>query len=148
MINKYNQLFKELKEFIVANSNYDTKVVKNYTSTSAYFPIISCSLSNYTDTDFCTIDMIEKHQEMYLTIDIYTKNKTTGNLSASEIIASQEINDELTELVIEFLSSKNMKITLCRLTPNADTSITRRTIQCQSLVSLARGNIIRRWKYV
>ena len=144
MINKYNQLFKELKEFIVANSNYNAKVVKNYTSTSAYFPIISCSLSNYNDTDFCTIDMVENHQEMYLTIDIFTKDKTIGNLSANETFASQEINDELTKLVNDFFNSKKMKMTLCRLTPNADTSITRRTIQYQGLVSLSRGNIIRR----
>ena len=140
MINKYNEIFQEYKEFIVERSKYSPRVVKDYTSTSTYFPIISCQLSNLMDTDFCTIDMIENHEEMYLTIDIYTQNKTIDNNK----IASQLINDELTELTIQFFNSIKMKKTLCRLTPNADTSITRRTIQYQGLISYARGNIPRR----
>ena len=140
MINKYNEIFQEYKEFIVERSKYSPRVVKDYTSTSTYFPIISCQLSNLMDTDFCTIDMIENHEEMYLTIDIYTQNKTIDNNK----IASQLINDELTELTIQFFNSIKMKKTLCRLTPNADTSITRRTIQYQGLISYARGNITRR----
>ena len=140
MINKFDELFSELKEFVTANSLYQPRVVKNYTSTSTYFPIISCLLNNMTDTDYCTLDMIEKHHELYLTIDVYTKNK----IDNEDEIASQLINDELTNLVIKFFSAKNLKMTLCRLTPNADTSITRRTIQYQCLVSSARGNITRR----
>ena len=140
MINKYNQIYQDYKEFIVEKSQYNPRVVKGYTSTSTYFPIISCQLSNLTDTDYCTIDMIEKHEEMYLTIDIYTKDKTIG----ANKIASQLINDELTELTMQFFSSINMKKTLCRIIPNADQDITRRTIQCQGLISSARGNIIRR----
>lgn len=140
MINKYNEIFQDYKEFIVERSNFSPRVVKDYTSTSTYFPIISCQLSNIIDTDYCTIDMIENHEEMYLTIDIFTKNKTTNNNE----VASQLINDELTELTIQFFNSKKMKRTLCRLTPNADASITRRTIQYQGLVSTNTGNIIRR----
>ena len=140
MIDKYNEIFQNYKDFIVERSKYSPRVVKDYTSTSTYFPIISCQLSNLMDTDFCTIDMIERHEEMYLTIDIYTKDKTIDG----EKIASQLINDELTDLTIQFFSSIKMKKTLCRLTPNADTSITRRTIQYQGLISSARGNIIRR----
>jgi len=84
--------------------------------------------------------MIEKHDEMYLTIDIYTENKNIDNTT----IASQQINDELTDLTIKFFESKRMRKTLCRLTPNADKNITRRTIQYQGLVSRYRKNIIRR----
>lgn len=140
MIEKYNEIYQNYKEFIVAKSLYEPRVVKDYTSTSTYFPIISCQLTNVVDTDYCTVDMIEKYDEIYLTIDIYTKDKTIG----ANKIASQLINDELTELTMQFFSSIKMKRTLCRLTPNADTSITRRTIQCQGLVSHTRGNIIRR----
>lgn len=140
MIEKYNEIFQNYKEFIVERSIYSPRVVKDYTSTSTHLPIISCQLSNLMDTDFCTIDMIENHDEMYLTIDIYTKNKTVNG----EEKASQLINDELTELTLQFFNSIKMKKTLCRLTPNADTSITRRTIQYQGLISYARGNITRR----
>lgn len=140
MINIYNELFKEYQEFIQNNSSYNPRVVKTYTSTSTKFPLISCQLSNFVDTDYCTLDFIEKYDEMYLTIDIYTKDQ---NVDTNKI-ASQLINDELTDLTIKFFEKKKMKRTICRLTPNADTSITRRTIQYQGLVSNTRGNIIRR----
>lgn len=140
MIEIYNELFKEYQKYIENNNRYNTRVVKTYTSTSTKFPIISCQLSNFIDTDYCTIDMIEKHDEMYLTIDIYTENKNIDNTT----IASQQINDELTDLTIKFFESKRMRKTLCRLTPNADKNITRRTIQYQGLVSRYRKNIIRR----
>ena len=140
MIEIYNELFKEYQKYIENNNSYNTRVVKAYTSTSTKFPIISCQLSNFIDTDYCTIDMVEKHDEMYLTIDIYTENKNIDNTT----IASQQINDELTDLTIKFFESKRMRKTLCRLTPNADKNITRRTIQYQGLVSRYRKNIIRR----
>lgn len=140
MIEIYNEIFKEYQKYIDDNNRYNARVVKTYTSTSTKFPIISCQLSNFIDTDYCTIDMIEKHDEMYLTIDIYTENKNIDNTT----IASQQINDELTDLTIKFFENKRMRRTLCRLTPNADKSITRRTIQYQGLVSRYRKNIIRR----
>lgn len=140
MIDRYNEIFKEYQKYIENNNSYNTRVVKEYTSTSTKFPIISCQLSNFIDTDYCTIDMIEKYDEMYLTIDIYTQNKNIDNTT----IASQQINDELTNLTIKFFESIKMRRTLCRLTPNADKSITRRTIQYQGLVSKYRKNIIRR----
>lgn len=140
MIDRYNEIFKEYQKYIEDNNRYNTRVVKTYTSTSTKFPLISCQLSNFIDTDYCTIDMIEKYDEMYLTIDIFTQDKTIDN----DTIASQLINDELTNLTLKFFESKKMKRTLCRLTPNADKSITRRTIQYQGLVSQYRKNIIRR----
>lgn len=140
MIQRYNEIFKQYQKYIQDNYRYETRVVKTYTSTSTKFPIISCQLSNFIDTDYCTIDMIEKYNEMYLTTDIYTQDKNIDNTT----ISAQQINDELTELTIKFFESIGMKITLCRLTPNAEKSITRRTIQSQGLVSQYRKNIIRR----
>ena len=140
MIKNYNEIFEEYKQFIIDNSKYSPRVVKSYTSTTTYFPIISCQLSDFVDTDYCTIDMIETHEEMYLTIDIYTQNK----IISKDNVASQIINDELTELTIKFFNSIKMKRTLCILTPNADTSVTRRTIRYQGLVSMTNKNITRR----
>ena len=140
IIDRYNEIFKQYKEFIEENSIYNTRVVKNYTSKSPSFPIITCQLSNFTDTDYCTIDKIENHREMYLTIDIFTKDKNVEN----QVVSSQKINDELTNLTIKFFEAKNIKITLCRIIPNLDADILRRMVQCQGLVSLSRNNIIRR----
>jgi hypothetical protein len=140
MIEKYEAIFDEFKKFIETNSEYNPRVVKYNTNTSTYFPIVCCYLSNFMDTDYCTIDKVENHQEMYLTTEVYTKDKVVNN----EQIASQVINDELVKLTFEFFNKLNLKMTLCRITPNLDTSILRRTIQHQGLVSLTRNNIIRR----
>lgn len=142
MIDVYDKIFEQYKQFIENNSQYQPRVVKNNTNTSTYFPIVSCILSNNIDTDYCTIDMIERYEEFYFTIDIYTKDKNDG---ASGTIASQVISDELTRLTLQFFGEKlRMKKTLNRPTPNLDTSILRKTIQYQCLIGNVRENIIRR----
>lgn len=140
MLEQYDEIFKELKDYLESQSIYQPRVVKNKTNKSADFPIVVCQLSNITDTDNCTIDKIECFKEMYLTNDVYTTNKVINE----EEISSQVINNELTNLIIKFFEYKNMKMTLCRLTPNLDTNVLRRTIQHQGLISTSRKNIIRR----
>lgn len=140
MIEKYDILFDEYKKFIEEKSQYNARVVKYNTNTSAYFPLITFVLSNNADTDYSSIDKIEYYESFYFTIDIYTKDKNIKN----QVIASQIINDELTKLTIQFFGEKNLKRTLTRPTPNLDTSIYRRTIQYQCLIGNVRGNIIRR----
>lgn len=146
IIEEYNEIVSKYKNYMENSSQYYTidankpLVVKGYTNTTPYFPLIATQLSNITNTDYCTIDKIENYNELYLTLDIYTKNKTIDNTK----IASELINDELTNLTIKFFESINMKMTLCKITPNLDTSILRRTIQVQGLVGNARKNIIRR----
>lgn len=142
MLEKYEEVFSAYKKFIENNSQYNTKVVKYNTNSSPDFPLITCVLSNSADTDYCTIDKIECYESFYLTIDIYTKNITSG---ANIKVASQVINEELCKLTMQFFGEKlNMKRTLCRPTPNLDTGILRQTIKYQCLIGTARGNIIRR----
>lgn len=146
IIESYNEIILEYKEYMENSSQYYTidagkpLVVKSHTSTTPYFPLIAVQLSNATNTNYCTIDKIENFNEIYLTVDIFTKDKTING----EKVASQVINDELTNLTMKFFESKNIKMTLCRNTPNLDTSVLRRTLQYQCLVGTARGNIIRR----
>lgn len=140
IIDKYEEIYQQFKKFVVENSKYNPKVVKYNTNTSSIFPIITFVLTNNQDTDFCSIDKIEKYESFYFTIDIYAKDKTIGN----EKIASQIIIEELSRLTMLFFGEKlNMKKTLNRPTPNLDTSILRKTIQYQCLIG-TRGNIIRR----
>ena len=140
MIDKYEEIFDRYKKFIEENSQYNTRVVKHNTNTSTYFPLVTCELSNNIDTDYCTNDKIEYYEGFYLTINIYTKDKTINNIK----VASQLISDELTKLTIHFFGELNMKRTLNRPTPNLDISVLRRTIQYQCLIGNVRGNIIRR----
>ncbi len=152
MIDKYEEIYARYKEYIESNSQYNAKVVKHNISTSAYFPIVSCVLSNNIDTDYCTNYKEEYYEGLYLTIDIYTKDKKvtiTEIEDGKEITktfnkASQVVNDELTKLTFQFFKKLNMKKTLCKPNQNLDTSVFRRTIQYQGLIGNARGNIIRR----
>lgn len=140
MIDKYEEVFDRYKKFIEENSQYNARVVKYNTNTSAYFPIITCVLSDNQDTDYCTLGKEEYYESHYFTINIYTKDKTIN----SEKISSDVINKELCKLTTYFFGEMNMKKTLNRPTPNLDTSILRRTMQFQCLIGNVRGNIIRR----
>ena len=141
MIDKYNELFLGLKEYLTENSTFDIMVEKNYLNKKPYFPLVVCQLSNIVNTDFCTVDMIEQHEEMYLTTNVYTKDKKQG---ANIVVPSQVINDEITKLVNKYFESKKLKRTQCRMIPNIDEDILRRNIYHQGLVSNSRGNITRR----
>lgn len=146
IIDKYDEIILKYKQYMENSSEYYTinpdkpLVVKTNTNTAPYFPLITANRSNIVNTDNCTIDKIEMYNELYLTINIFTKDKTING----EKIASQVINDELVKLTMNFFESINLKMTLCRPTPNLDTSILRTTMQFQGLVGTARGNIIRR----
>lgn len=140
MIEKYDLWFKELKDFINANSEYNTRVVKYNTNTSTHFPIVSFVMSNYINTKDCTLDKIEYYDNLYFTIDIYTKDIIKNGTT----ISSQIVNEELMKLIIEFFNKKNMLRTSCRPNFNIDESILRTTIQYQCGIGSARGNIIRR----
>ena len=144
MIDKYNLLFKEFKEYIDKNSQYDVRVVKHNTNTSTHFPVISFVLTNFINTNDCTIDKIEYYDNFYFTIDIYSKNKVISG----KTISSQVISEDLLKLVLKFFDKKNMLRTSCRPTFNLDDSISRINVQYQCAIGNARGNIIRRWLYV
>ena len=144
MIDKYNLLFKEFKEYIDKNSQYDVRVVKHNTNTSTHFPVISFVLTNFINTNDCTIDKIEYYDNFYFTIDIYSKNK----IISGKTISSQVISEDLLKLVLKFFDKKNMLRTSCRPTFNLDDSISRINVQYQCAIGNARGNIIRRWLYV
>ena len=141
MIDKYEEIYDRFKKFIESNSQYNAKVVKYNTNTSTYFPIVSCVLDDNKDTDYCTNDKIEFYEAHYYIINIFTKDQNQGE----EKVASQVINNELTKLTIQFFNKLNMRRTLCKYTPNMDTSILRRTLNFQCLLGNVRGNIIRRW---
>ena len=142
MQEKVKNIIDEYKDYIENNSQYGTKVVKNNTIKSTYFPIISCIISNNTSTNEETNDRVELYEAFYITVNIYAKNKTKG---ANIKVSAQVIIDELVYLTDKFFNEfKNMKKTLNKPVPNIDQQILRQTMQFQCLVGNIRGNIIRR----
>lgn len=139
MTEKYDLIFDAYKEYMETNSQYGARVVKYNTNTSTYFPLITFTLSNNVDLDNNSLYNVDYFEKFYFTIDIYTKNKGSGE----ELIASQVIDKELETLTTDFFTKINFKKTLNKPTPNLDTSIFRRTMQYQCEMG-NRGNIIRR----
>lgn len=140
MIDKYEEIFDRYKRFIEENSEYNARVVKYNTNTSPYFPLVTCELSNNTDTENCTNDKIEKYEALYFTINIYTKDQKHNN----SIVSYNVVNNELLKLTYMFFDNLNCLRTLTRPTPNIDKSIFRHTVQYQCMIGNIRGNIIRR----
>lgn len=137
----YDEIFKEYKEYLQDNSIYKPNVVKYNTNQTTYFPTVSLKLSNTTDSDSVTLDFIEKYDNYYFTIDVYTKNISTNNGK----VASQVVNSELVNLTHKFFGELlRMKRTGSRPTPNIDMSIDRTTIEYQAMIGNVRKNIIRR----
>lgn len=139
MTEKYDLIFDAYKKHIEDNSQYGARVVKYNTNTSTYFPLITFTLSNNVDLDNNSLYNVDYFEKFYFTIDIYTKNKGSGE----ELIASQVIDKELESLTSSFFRQLNFKKTLNKPTPNLDTNIFRRTMQYQCEIG-NRGNIIRR----
>lgn len=139
MTDKYDLIFDAYKKHIEDNSQYGARVVKYNTNTSTYFPLITFTLSNNVDLDNNSLYNVDYFEKFYFTIDIYTKNKGSGE----ELIASQVIDKELELLTTDFFRKLGFNKTLNKPTPNLDTSIFRRTMQYQCEIG-NRGNIIRR----
>lgn len=149
MIDKYEELYQEYKSFINNKSTTNTKIVKYNSNTSAFFPLISFKLSNITDTNNITLKKIEFYNNMYITVDIYTKDVVkTITSNGEEVVktySSNTISKELVELTILFFQKKNFYMSSCRPTPNLDTNIMRTTMQFQASVgNLNRLKTIRR----
>lgn len=139
MNSAYEVIFDRYKKYIEENSIYKPRVVKYNTSTSPYFPLITCPLSDETIA-FKSTKKIEKIENIFFTIDIYAKDIVKG----SKKIASQMVVDELKQLTYQFFEDGlNMNRTLSRPTPNLDTSILKHTIHYDCAIN-NRGNITRR----
>lgn len=139
MLEKYDLIFEEYKNYIESNSQYNARVVPYNTNTTTHFPIITFVRSNNIDLDNNSLKKIDCYEKFYFTIDIYTKNQGSNNL----IISAQKIDRELEELTLQFFEMTNFKKTLNKPTMNLDTNIFRRTLQYQCEIG-NRGNIIRR----
>lgn len=140
MPDKYDIIFQNYKKFVEENNKYGTRVVKYNTNTSAYFPIVSCVLTNNPEDNTKTQKNGDKRERYYFTINIYAKNKTQGKTT----ISSQEIVDEIKNLTYLFFEGHlGMYRSSSRPTYNLDTSILRHTIMYECTIN-NRLNITRR----
>lgn len=135
----YEEIFDKYKEYILKNSKYSPRVVKYSSRESAYFPLTTCELKNYTDTYSRTQKNIDRSKNFYFTINHYARDIN----EKKKTVPAQLIIDELTELTHQFFGDKlTMRCTLDTPTPNLDTEILRQTQQYQCEIS-NRGNIYR-----
>ncbi len=133
----FNQLYLEFKQFIEENSQYQPRVVKDFTFKSTYFPIVDFKHDDSYETRNRTLDQLEYYDNEEFSITIYAQDK--GNLSRNVII------DELTKLTHTFMGlHKNMRRSYCRSIPNLDTDVGRKIIKYKCRWGNVYGNIWRR----
>lgn len=133
----FNQLYLEFKQFIEENSQYQPRVVKDFTFKSTYFPIVDFKHNDSYETRNRTLDQLEYYDNEEFSITIYAQDK--GNLSRNVII------DELTKLTHVFMGlHKNMRRSYCRSIPNLDTDVGRKIIKYKCRWGNVYGNIWRR----
>jgi hypothetical protein len=135
----YNCLYKSYRDYIIANSNYDPGFDKHYNENPTKFPFITLEKVNDMETDNSSLDKREYYDQLYFTINIYSKNKKVDG----SIVSSNTINQELEKLTKDYFRKLNFKRTASLPTINMDSNIERTTIQVQCMVGNVRNNIIR-----
>lgn len=133
----FNSLYLEYKQFIEEHSNYEPRVVKDFTYKSTYFPIVDFKHEDSTETYNRTIDQIEYYDDEEFSITFYAQDE--GSISMNVII------DELEHLTHIFMSiHKNMRRTYCKNLPNLDTNVGRKIMKYKCRWGNVYGNIWRR----
>ena len=118
----FNELYLEYKQFIEENSQYQPRVVKDFTYKSTYFPIVDFKFDDSVETRNRTLDQIEYYDNEDFTITFYAQDR--GDLSRNVIL------DELTELTQSI--------------PNLDTDVGRKIMKYKCRWGNVYGNIWRR----
>lgn len=133
----FNDIYLEYKSFIEENSQYNPRVVKDFTYKSSTFPVVDFKHEDSYETRNRTLDQIEYYDNEDFTINIYAQDK--GSLSRNVIL------DELTNLTQIFMGlHKNMRRSSCKNLPNLDTDVGRRIIKYKCRWNNVYGNIWRR----
>ena len=132
-----DKIYLGYKEFIEANSQYNPRVVKDFTYKSTYFPIIDFKHDDDIESNERTLDQIECYDDEYFTIMFYAQDK--GSVSRNVIL------NELKKLTNIYMSLKlNMRRTSCRHLPNLDTDVGRLLTKYQCRWDNVYGKIWRR----
>lgn len=121
--NLINQLYKDVLEYVNANTKYNVTVVQKSLKQSNKFPLISIIEEDNSNVIVST-DFRDKTDLINISINIYAQDMVLGNTTISNV----NIVKELMSLVDDVLSRKyHLMRTSCRPTPNLDNTIYRIT---------------------
>lgn len=120
-----NQVYRDVKEYISKNDNYDTRVRNKSLKESDKFPLVTVTeddnINEIVDTRFK-----ESTDKMYFSVNIYAQDKAVGNTTISNV----NIARELASMVDKIMGGKyKMQRTSCKPTPNLDNTIYRLTMK-------------------
>lgn len=120
-----NQIYKDVKEYLQANSKYAPRVTQKSLRQSDKFPLVTVTEDNNTHFLVST-DYKSTTDQLFITINIYAQDAAIGN----ETISNVNIARELMRLVDNVMANKyHMLRSDCRPTPNLDETIYRITMK-------------------
>lgn len=135
-----NNIYKDLKSYLVEKSKYNPTVVRKSLKQSDKFPLVV--LTEYNNV-FKTGTLHYKSREVidsiYWEVNIYATDKVIDN----SIISNSEICDEL-KYLIDNIMSKRYELTRisCSPTPNLDETIYRITMRYSADILVNKNRII------
>ena len=125
-----DDIFKDLKEYVLSNSQYAPKILKTTPQEISTFPLIVIEETNDVLNDE-TLKYTQQKFNKTITVNIYTTDKVISN----KTIAKEIVSNELKILVNDILDNKyHLNRKSCRPTPNMDRNVHRLEITYTGLV--------------
>lgn len=138
MINIVDKIYPNLKEYLTEKSQYSPRILQKAIKQSDKFPLVTIIESDNSN-DIVDTNFMESTDNVDLTIDIYTQDKTLEN----SIISCVSISNELVGLTDYILSKKyRFRRVFCKRTPNLDSSIYRVTMKYTKKVITSKNLFI------
>lgn len=127
----YDEMFKKVKEYIIANSKYQPYVITQAPQQSNVFPLVV--IPDFDDCELVDEGLSKKEQfyELICEIEIYTMDKEIDG----EIISKNIISKELTCLVNDIFD-KHYGLTRRRAenAPNLDLNVNRKYMRYTGII--------------
>lgn len=124
-------LFKELKDYLIANSIYNPQVVKKYTQESKVFPIVTMILTE-SSYNYQTLSYGEDTEPFEIEINVYSTD--IGDAS------KRTVCNEITNHIVDFWKNNyKVQLTVKKDFGNIDVTVHRNYIKITGVLDTKYG---------
>jgi hypothetical protein len=130
-----NELYPDLKEYLMTHSIYAPTLVKRYTGESKVFPLVTMLLYR-TSRNYTNLTYGEKTYDFRMDIDIYTKDLVKDG----EKVSKRIVGNEITKHIVDFFETYyTVSIRVNYDTVNMDGEIYRNNVRISGVLDTKYG---------
>jgi hypothetical protein len=130
-----NELYPDLKEYLMTHSIYAPTLVKRYTGESKVFPLVTMLLYR-TSRNYTNLTYGEKTYDFRMDIDIYTKDLVKDG----EKVSKRIVGNEITKHIVDFFETYyTVSIRVNYDTVNMDVEIYRNNVRISGVLDTKYG---------